>query len=227
MAEAARLATTTETWTEAAAKRVVAAAGIPVTREEEVGSAEEAVAAAKQIGLPVVAKITGVDHKTEAGGVRLGLTTTEEVATAARDLLALAPAVLVAEQRRADVELIVSGFADEQFGPCALLGLGGVWTEALGESVVVAGPASERAVRRALSSTGWGRLLIEGARGRRFPADRVIDCALRLIDLVAATDLATVEINPLFVEGDDVAAVDALVVPAAAQPRSGNRSSGS
>ena len=54
----------------------------------------------------------------------------------------------------------------------------------------------------------------------------MIDCALRLIDLVAATDLGTVEINPLFVEGDGVVAVDALVVPAA-QPRSGNRSSGS
>ncbi|MGH2696561.1 MAG: acetate--CoA ligase family protein, partial [Actinomycetota bacterium] len=132
---------------------------------------------------------------------------------AARELLARAPAVLVAEQRRPDLELIVSAFVDDQFGPCALLGLGGAWTEALGESVVVAGPASERTVRRALSTTRWGRLLLEGGRGRRFPADRVADCALRLLDLVTATGLATVEINPLFVDGTGVVAVDALVEP--------------
>ncbi|HYZ11022.1 MAG TPA: acetate--CoA ligase family protein [Actinomycetota bacterium] len=226
--ESVRLAAGTEPWTEAAAKRLLAAAGIPVTREEEVGSVENAVAAAERVGLPVVVKISGpgLDHKTEAGGVRMGLSSRQEVETAAGDLLEMGPAVLVAEQRRADLELIVSGFVDEQFGPCALLGLGGVWTEALRESAVVAGPGSERTVRRALSSTAWGSLLLEGARGRRFPVDRVIDCALRLLDLVTVTGLATVEINPLFLEGDDVVAVDALVVPAG-QPRSGNRSSGS
>jgi acyl-CoA synthetase (NDP forming) len=228
MPEAARMAAETAPWTEAAAKRLLVAAGIPVTREEEAGSIGEAVAAAERVGFPVVAKISGpgVAHKTEAGGVRVGLSTPHEVEVAARDLLTLAPAVLVAQQRRADLELIVSGFVDDQFGPCALLGLGGVWTEALRDSVVVAGPASDRTVRRALASTPWGRLLLEGARGRRFPVDRVVDCAIRLIDLVGGAGLTTVEINPLFVEGDDLVAVDALVVPAG-QPRSGNRSSGS
>lgn len=226
--ESVRLAAGTEPWTEAAAKRLLAGAGIPVTREEEVGSVEDAVAAAERLGFPVVVKISGpgLDHKTEAGGVRIGLSSRQEVEAAAGDLLEMGPAVLVAEQRRADLELIVSGFVDEQFGPCALLGLGGVWTEALRESAVVAGPASERTVRRALESTAWGSLLLEGARGRRFPVDRVIDCTLRLLDLVTASGLTTVEINPLFVEGDDVVAVDALVVPAG-QPRSGKRSSGS
>jgi acyl-CoA synthetase (NDP forming) len=215
MSEAARAASESDGWTEAGAKRLLAAAGIPVPREEEVGSVEEAVAAAGRIGFPVVAKISGPGrhHKTEAGGVRVGLGSPGQVEAAARDLLGMAPAVLVAEQRRADLELIVGAFVDEQFGPCALLGLGGAWTEALQEAVVVAGPASDWTVRRALSSTGWGRLLLEGARGRRFPADRVIDCALRLLDLVTATGLATVEINPLFVDGTDVVAVDALVEP--------------
>lgn len=216
MADAARAAAETDGWTEAGAKRLLAAAGIPVPSEEEAGSVEEAVAAAGRLGFPVVAKTSGpgLDHKTEAGGVRVGLSSPEEVEAAARDLLRMAPAVLVAEQRRADMELIVGALVDEQFGPCAVLGLGGAWTEVLGESVVVAGPASDRTVRRALSTTRWGRLLLEGARGRRFPADRVIDCALRLLDLVTATGLGTVEINPLFVEGNEVVAVDALVEPA-------------
>lgn len=226
MPQAAAIAEETDAWTEAAAKRLLAAAGIPVPREEEVRTAEDAAVAAGRLGFPVVAKIAGpsLDHKTEAGGVLLGLASPADVRTAARDLLAMAPAVLIAEQRRADLELIVSAFVDEQFGPCALLGLGGLWTEALQEAVIVAGPGSEGAVRQALASTRWGRLLLEGARGRRFPIDRVVEVALRLIDVVTATDLATVEVNPLFIEGDDVVAVDALVV---AQPRSGNRSSGS
>lgn len=215
MTEAATIAAETDGWSEAGAKRLLAAAGIPVPREVEVRSAADAAIAAERIGFPVVAKVSGpgLDHKTETGGVRLGLGSADRVQTAARELLAMAPAVLVAEERRADLELIVGAFVDDQFGPCALLGLGGAWTEALGESVVVAGPGSERTVRRALSTTRWGRLLLEGGRGRRFPADRVVDCALRLLDLVTATRLGTVEINPLFVEGDGVVAVDALVEP--------------
>jgi acyl-CoA synthetase (NDP forming) len=228
LGQALRLYQRTETWTEHAAKELLAAAGIPVTREDEVDDAERAAEVAVSIGFPVVAKIAGegIVHKTEAGGVRLGLGSPEEVAAAARDLLGLAPKVLVAEQRGANLELIVSGFLDEQFGACALIGLGGIWTEALRDSVVVAGPGSEVTARRALSSIRWGRLLLEGARGRRFPVERLVDVTLRLIDLVAATSARTIEINPLFLHGNDLVAVDALVV-ADDQPRSGNRSRGS
>jgi acyl-CoA synthetase (NDP forming) len=206
---------TTE-WTEHAAKLLLAAAGIDVTEEEEVAAPEAAVDAALRIGFPVVVKAAGpgIAHKTESGGVRLGLATIDEVEAAAKDLLAAAPRVLVAEQRTADLELILGSFVDEQFGPCALLGVGGVWTEAFRESVVVAGPATETTVRRALATTRWGRLLLEGARGRRFRSDAVVDCCLRLLDLIGATGLGIVEINPLFVEPNGVVAVDALVEPA-------------
>jgi acetate---CoA ligase (ADP-forming) len=226
--EAIRLFRRTGVWTEHGSKQLLAAAGIPVTREEEVEDAERAVEAAASIGFPVVAKIAGegIAHKTEAGGIRLGLRSPEEVAGAARELLAVAPKVLVAEHRSTDLELIVSAFLDEQFGPCGMIGLGGIWTEALRESVAVAGPGSEVTVGRALSSIGWGRLLLEGARGRRFPVDRLVEVCLRLIDLVSATGARTIEINPLFLQGDGVVAVDALVV-ADDQPRSGNRSKSS
>jgi acyl-CoA synthetase (NDP forming) len=202
-------------WTERTAKRLLAAAGVPVTREGEARSPDQAVALAGELGYPVVVKILAesIAHKTETGGVRLGLSTPDDVRAATTDLLRRSPAVLVAEQRAAELELIVSAFADEQFGPCALIGLGGLWAEALGRSVVVAGPGSGTAVRRALRSTSWGRLLLDGARGRRFPVDRLVDCCLRLVSLVEVTGLRTVEINPLFVEGDEVVAVDALVVP--------------
>jgi acetate---CoA ligase (ADP-forming) len=226
--EARKMVEATPAWTEHAAKQLLAATGIPVTREEEVEDPDRAAEAAASIGFPVVAKIAGggVSHKTEAGGVRLGLRSPQEAAAAARDLLSIAPRVLVAEHRSADLELIVSAFLDEQFGPCALIGLGGVWTEAFGEAVAVAGPGSEVTIRRALSSVPWGGLILEGARGRRFPVERVLEVCLRLIDLVALTGLRTIEINPLFLHGQEVLAVDALVV-AEAQPRRGNRSRGS
>jgi acyl-CoA synthetase (NDP forming) len=226
--EASRLVEGTAAWTEHAAKRLLSAAGIPVTREEEVEDVDSAVEVAVSLGPPVVVKMAGegVAHKTEAGGVRLGLRSSEEVAAAARDLLGMSPKLLVAEQRSADLEMIVSAFLDEHFGPCALIGLGGIWTEALRESVVVAGPGTEATVHRALSSMRWGRLLLEGDRGRRFPVERLVEVCLRLVDLVAVTGLRTIEINPLFLQGGDVVAVDALVVPDD-QPRSGNRSRGS
>jgi acetate---CoA ligase (ADP-forming) len=205
-------------WSEHEAKALLTSAGIPVTREREASTPEEAARAAEGLGFPVVAKIAGrgVAHKTERGGVRLGLTTPEEVRDAARDLLEMAPRVLVAEQRRADLELIAGAFRDEQFGPCALVGLGGIWTEAIGEAAVIAGPGSRASVRRALEEHPWGRLLLTGARGRRFPVEGITDVALRLLDIISAHGerLEAVEINPLFVEGDRVVAVDALVVPA-------------
>jgi acyl-CoA synthetase (NDP forming) len=204
-------------WSEYAAKQLLSSAGVPVTREREVETADEAVAAATDVGFPVVVKMAGEDlsHKTEKGGVRIGINSAEEVRRVADELLATAPRVLVSEQRRAEMELIAGAFVDEQFGPCALIGLGGIWTEALGEAAVVAGPGSEAAVRRALEDHPWGRLLLEGSRGRRFPVEAISNVALRLLDVLTEYGgrIEAIEINPLFIEGDDVVAVDALVVP--------------
>jgi acetate---CoA ligase (ADP-forming) len=206
-----------ERWSEHAAKSLLSSVGIPVTQEREASTPDESAAAAEDLGFPVVVKIAGEDvaHKTERGGVRLGLATADAVRAAAGELLGIAPRVLVAEERRADVELIAGAFIDEQFGPCALVGLGGVWTEALGEAAVIAGPGSRTSVRRALEENAWGRLLLGGSRGRRFPVGAITDVALRLLDIVSAhrAHIEAIEINPLFVEGDQVIAVDALVVP--------------
>lgn len=206
-----------ERWSEHAAKELLASAGIAVTKEREVETADGAASAAEELGFPVVVKVAGeeVAHKTEMGGVRMGLDTAEEVRDVARAFLSKAPRVLVAEQRGADLELIAGAFIDEQFGPCALIGLGGIWTEALGKAAVIAGPGSETVVRRALDEHPWGRLLLEGSRGRRFPVQAVADVALRLLDILTAhrNRIEAIEINPLFVDGDDVVAVDALVVP--------------
>jgi acyl-CoA synthetase (NDP forming) len=200
---------------EHAAKRLLEAAGISVTRERHVATREEAVAAAGDIGFPVVAKVARGTHKTESDGVRLDLWTEEAVASAADDLLRRSEGVLVAEQVRGDLEVIVGAFTDRQFGPCGLIGLGGLWTEAFGQAAVVLGPGSPTTIRRALEPHPWGRLLLNGSRGRRFPVEAVTETLLRLIALVTAGRgrLQALEINPLVVAGDRVVAVDALAVP--------------
>jgi len=213
--EAVRLARQIAEWNEHEAKRLLEATGISVTREEEVGTPQEAAAAAERLGFPVVVKMSapGLAHKTELGGIRLHLATPDQVADAAAQMLEVGPRVLVAEQVETELELIAGAFLDPQFGPCGLVGLGGRWTEAFGEAVVIAGSGSRMAFGRGLETERWGRLLLRGARGRTFPVENVWDVVARLIALVGACNLQAVEINPLFLEGDRAVAVDALVVP--------------
>jgi succinyl-CoA synthetase beta subunit len=208
---------TTEAWTEYTAKRLLEAAGIQVTREAEADSVMGAIRAAEELGYPVVLKASSASltHKTEAGAVRLHLSDGASVEFAAEELLGLAPRVLVAEQLDADLELVVGAFIDEQFGPCGLVGLGGVWTEAFQEAVVIAAPGSRATFDAALQTRPWGRLLLEGGRGREFPVGAVWHACARLVALLEAANgkLTTIEVNPMFLVGDRAVAVDALVVP--------------
>src|SRR5947207_4234150 len=129
------------TLSEAESKQLVARHGIPVTAEAVVASAEEAVAAAEGIGFPVVVKLWGpaVAHKTERGLVKLGLRDGAAVAAAAAELLAAARpedgdvGLLVGEMVSGARELIAGFVRDDEFGPCVMLGIGGVLAEALGD----------------------------------------------------------------------------------------------
>src|SRR6476646_4707019 len=131
------------TLSEAASKRLLAGYGVPVLDEREAGDADGAVAAADAIGYPVVAKLCGdaIAHKTERGLVRLGLNDATAVGNAASELLAAATpadgpvAVLVAPMVRGTRELIAGLVLDPQFGPCVMLGVGGVLAEAIGDVV--------------------------------------------------------------------------------------------
>ena len=117
-------------------KRLLADYGIPVTREYEVRSEEEAVRAGEGIGYPVVLKVSDplVTHKTESGGVILGIADREAL-TKNFGALPKAPAFLVQEQVGGGLELILGGRRDPTFGPVILLGLGGIFTEVLKTAV--------------------------------------------------------------------------------------------
>jgi acyl-CoA synthetase (NDP forming) len=115
---------------EAESKGLLARSGVPVPSAQVVRNAEEAAAAAGALGYPVVVKALGVAHKTEVGGVRLGLGSADEVSAAVREMSDLSESYLIEKMVDGVVaELIVGVARDEQFGPYLLVGGGGILVE--------------------------------------------------------------------------------------------------
>src|SRR6202012_167779 len=137
-------------------KRVLNAAGMPVTRETLVQSAEQAVTAAQQIGFPVALKLQSPDlmHKTEAGALILGLPDEAAVSDAYNQLNAAQAGrgisidgVLVQEMVEDGIEFLLGMKRDPTFGPVLVFSLGGIFVDLLGESAqVLLPPASENEV---------------------------------------------------------------------------------
>jgi len=214
--------------TEAAAKRALAAAGVPVLPEHVVQSAAEAAQAAATLGFPVVLKIVSPDlpHKTEVGGVVLDLADAVAVAVAHDAMLARVRAaapqariqgVLVAPMRRGVVELILGSKRDPVFGPVVLVGLGGIFAEIMQDVAIRPAPVDEAealAMLRGLRAFP----VLNGARGRPkadlAAAARAVAALSRFAAQQAAT-VAEVDINPLLVlpEGQGAVALDALIIP--------------
>ncbi len=209
--------------------RLLSEAGIPVPPWRVVGSPEEAETAARELGLPVALKLSspGVTHKTELGGVRLGLQTPEEVRLAAYELLRIGRGVvattgsgdcslLVQKMVSPGVELFLSCTRDPEFGPIVSLGLGGVWVELLKDIKHSLAPIDEADARQMIRSLRGSALLL-GARGQP-PADErtLVDALVHLsrLGLALGQTLGTIEINPFIIgpEGQGGAAVDVLIV---------------
>jgi acyl-CoA synthetase (NDP forming) len=217
---------------ERVAKEILALYGIPVTREKLAKSPEEAVQAARSIGYPVVLKVESpqVIHKTEAGGVKLGLDFDPAVMEGFENIIhsveqydphARISGVLVQEMVRGGVEVFAGVTRDPSFGPVLAFGLGGIFVEILKDISLRLPPITpEEALAMITSCRGFP--LLSGARGRA-KADvlvavdiltRLSTLSLELQDLVAEID-----INPLvlFSEGEGGKAVDARMIRAEPQ----------
>ena len=187
--------------------------GVPTPRERLTHTRDDAAGFASFIGGPVVAKASGLAHKTEAGAVRAGLDP-QGVARVWEELAALGDgSVLVAEQVRGELELIVGGVRDPQFGPVVSVGLGGVAAEAFGDAVFVLAPAEPGELDRALAGLRSARLL-NGWRGAP-PVDRaalgaIVDAVGRLLQ--EDESVVEVDCNPVLVSGGKPLVLDALVV---------------
>lgn len=208
------------------AKSFLNRAGIASPEGGLAKSAEDARAIAATIGYPVTLKAQSADlpHKTEAGGVILGIGDDAALAEAWRRLhaniavarpgLALDGA-LVERQVMPGVEMIVGARRDPDWGPVLMLGLGGIWTEALKDVRLVSLDSDEDAILAELGKLK-GAALLAGMRGSK-PADTraVAKVAMILADLMRAhRDLVEIEINPLVVYPTQALALDALVVTA-------------
>jgi acyl-CoA synthetase (NDP forming) len=212
------------TWSEAAGRELLLAAGAPVVPAELAVSADDAIAAAGRLGFPVAAKICSaqIAHKSDIGGVALDLRDPAAVRAAFLRIRAAAEAVpgakvegvLVSPMRPPGVELFVGLTVDPTFGPTLAVGLGGIWIEVLKDVALRVLPVGEEHIVDMLLSLK-GRPLLEGARGRR-PVNlrAAAQAILRMTQagLALGADLKTLEVNPLWCDGDLVEALDVLVV---------------
>jgi acyl-CoA synthetase (NDP forming) len=210
---------------EKAVRELLEAGGVPVVPARLVTTAEDAAAAARDLGLPAVLKIASPDvtHKTEAGGVALDLRTPEDVAAAFDAVTAsvrrAAPGArldgaLVSPMRTGGVELLVGVRRDPAWGPVLAVGLGGIWVEVLEDTALRLLPATVDDVEEALGELR-GAALLRGARGRQpVPVRRVAEVAVAIGRAAEGLgeELDTLEVNPLWAAGDHVEVLDALVV---------------
>jgi acetate---CoA ligase (ADP-forming) len=210
---------------EAELRKVLEASGVPVVPTRLARSAEEAVAAARELGLPAVLKIASPDiaHKTEAGGVALDLRCAEDVADAFHAVTGSArravpgarvDGVLVSPMRAGGVELLCSVRRDPAWGPVLAVGLGGVWVEVLEDASLRLLPVTVDDVEEALGELR-GAALLQGARGRPpVSTRRVAEVAVAIAGAAGRLGeaLDTLEVNPLWAAGDQVEVLDALVV---------------
>jgi acyl-CoA synthetase (NDP forming) len=213
---------TSGVWTEYRASQLLGDNGVPVVPSALAATEDEAVAAAGRFGYPVVLKAVadGLGHKSDIGGVRLGLGGADEVRQAHREVCATMRergltgiGTLVQPQRSGGVELLVGVVRDPAWGLTLAVGLGGVWVEVLRDSVLRLLPVGADDIRRALGELRGARLL-DGARGTE-PADldKVAEVIARIAELAhgLGPGLESLEVNPLLVQGSRVEALDALI----------------
>jgi acyl-CoA synthetase (NDP forming) len=220
--------------TEPEAAELLLRYGIGGPREVLAPTAEAAVAAARGLGYPVVLKVCSPDvlHKSELGGVRLGLTDEHAVETAFHSLRGLTDArggrwlgALVQEQLSADLELIVGGRFDSAFGPVVMVGFGGIQAELLEDRVVRLAPVDVATAERMLAELRGARLLT-GYRGRpAVDVEALAGLVAAISRLAAEVPIDELDLNPVFVRwgGRGAVPVDRRVIlrapgPAVAPP---------
>ena len=201
---------------EADSKALLSKCGVPVPPSTVVRDVQEAVAAAEKLGFPIAAKALGVAHKTESGGVAIGLRCADEVSVALAKMSHLSESFLI-EKMVEDVvaELIVGVARDEQFGPYLLVGGGGILVEMMKDSASLLLPVTGDRVREALDGLKCAPLF-HGFRGRPkadlVAATEAILAVAKMVE-VDPSLIVELDINPLMLlaEGRGAIAADALI----------------
>jgi acyl-CoA synthetase (NDP forming) len=210
---------------EVASKKLLKAYGIPVSKEAIAQTAADAVKIAKQIGFPVVAKVVSAEilHKSDIGGVMLNLNSAAEVKKAFNDITARVKklkgrpkleGILIAQQVKAELELVIGGALDAEMGAVVLFGTGGVDIELLKDVALAGAPLDAAEAKELIHRTKAG-VKLKGYRGK--PALHEASAVKALVGLSnlmadAGSRIASIDINPFLINTKTGVAVDALVV---------------
>lgn len=210
--------------TEVESKQLVAEAGIPVVETKLAKTKAEAISISKKMRFPVVLKIVSPDiiHKSDIGGVKLGLANATQVGKAYTEIMAAAKkankkadiqGISVQKMARPGVEVIMGMSKDAQFGPVLMFGLGGVFVEVLKDVAFRIVPLNRRDASQMIREIK-GYPLLEGYRGQE-PANitALEDLLLKLSDFVDKNPkIKEMDLNPIFAYKDSALAVDARVI---------------
>lgn len=210
--------------TEIESKQILAEAGIPVAAAQLAKTPAEAAELAVKGGFPAVLKIVSpeITHKSDIGGVKVGLGSAEEVRTAFAEIVAAAKkadpkaiieGVAVQKMAPAGTEVIVGMSKDPQFGPVLMFGLGGIFVEVLKDVAFRIVPLEPRDARQMVREIK-GFPVLQGVRGQP-PADvaALEGLILKLSEFVEAhPEIEELDLNPVFAYADGVIAVDARIV---------------
>lgn len=210
--------------TEVASKELLKKAGIPVVEAKLARSKKEAISISKEMGFPVVLKISSPDvvHKSDSGGVKLGLANATQVGKAYSEIIssvkqaypeAQIQGVSVQPMAPPGVEVIVGMSKDPQFGPVLMFGLGGILVEVLKDVSFRIVPVTERDAREMIREIK-GYPILEGYRGQK-PAS--IPALEKLIVKVSQfveknPQIKELDLNPIFAYPDKAVAVDARII---------------
>ena len=203
---------------EATALELIAAFGIAAAVPHRASSRDQAIAAAEKAGFPVALKtaMPGIQHKSDVGGVALGLHDGSAVAAAWDDMAArLGPDVVVSTMAPSGTEVAFGMVNDPLTGPLVMVSAGGLLIEVLEDAVFALPPFDAAEARRLLQRLRIRRLL-QGVRGRpTADIDALADALSRFSILVSelGPEVAQIDVNPVIAGPDGCLAVDALVVP--------------
>jgi len=210
--------------TELESKQLVAGAGIPVVDSRLATSGAEAVRLSGELGFPVALKVVSPDviHKSDCGGVRLGLTSAAQIRYAYKEIVeavkraqpeARITGVSVQKMAAPGVEVIMGVSRDPQFGPTILFGLGGVFAEVLKDVAFRVAPIDRRDAAEMIREIK-GFSLLQGYRGAEAVDLKALENMLvRLSDLAVACDeIQELDLNPVIAHGHGAVAADARVI---------------
>jgi len=210
--------------TEIESKELLGQSGINVNDTRLASSKPETASISEQLGFPVVLKIASPDivHKSDAGGVRTGLETTQQVGQAYDEILKAASqkypkasvhGISVQKMAAPGVEVIIGMSKDAQFGPVLMFGLGGVWVEILEDFSLRVIPVTRRDVREMIKEIK-GYKMLTGYRGMP-PVDeaKLEDMLLSVADFVTKYPVVKeLDLNPVIADSEGAIAVDARIV---------------